>query len=176
MSPPATRNLAILFTDIKGFKPHSIRRCARLVLAGAAASFAAGCASPAARWRTELAEGRRAAEAGRSSEAEQKLKAAAEAAKTFPPDDPRTIETLEALAAFRTAQGEMDEAENLYARAARLVEGRLGEARPETVEALKRLGDAQTVANHRERALGTYRKALAAAERVWPKDEIFVAY
>ena len=143
----------------------------RTALTAIAAVFAAACASPASRWSAELAEGRRAAETGRPGEAERRLRDALQASESFPPDDPRRVEALGALAAFRTAQGDADEAESLYARAARLVESRVGVSRPETVEAFKRLADAQTVAGHHEQALESYRKALAAAERAWPKDD-----
>ncbi|MCX5789865.1 MAG: tetratricopeptide repeat protein, partial [Elusimicrobia bacterium] len=143
----------------------------RTALTAIAAVFAAACASPASRWSAELAEGRRAAETGRPGEAERRLRDALQASESFPPDDPRRVETLGALAAFRAAQGDADEAESLYARAARLVESRVGVSRPETVEAFKRLADAQTVAGHHEQALESYRKALAAAERAWPKDD-----
>ncbi|MBI4422819.1 MAG: tetratricopeptide repeat protein [Elusimicrobia bacterium] len=152
-------------------RPRDLVRRARAVSA-AAAALAWGCAAPQkTRWESELAAGRKALEGRRLPEADRRLTAALRASERFPPDDPRRVETLQALAAFRFSQGELGESERLYLSAARLVESRVGDARTETAEALKLAGDVQTLRDRHAEAEATYRKALAVAERMVGADD-----
>lgn len=140
----------------------------------AAAGLFAACISPATGWKEALAEGRRAAEGRRLADAERALAKANRLADAFGPDDPRRVESLQALASFRLGQGELAEAEELYAKAARLVAARLGEGRVETSEAFKLLGDVQSLRERHDRALDSYRRALASSERAFGDENLLV--
>lgn len=138
-------------------------------------SSAAVAAVHGARWEQYMADGARAFAQGQEAEAEKWYRAALDEVETAGSDEPRLAATLNTLAVLYHAQRKYAQAEVLYQRVLKFLEGALGADHPTLATAMNNLAVVRESQGKVDDAEPLYQRALSLLERALGSDHPHLA-
>jgi tetratricopeptide (TPR) repeat protein len=126
-------------------------------------------------WERYIAEGTKAYQQGRFTEAEKYLLAALKEAEGFGREDSRLATSLNNLAALYQTQGKYAEAEPRYKRSLAIREKLLGAEHPDVAASLNNLAELYRTQGKYAEAEPLYKRSLAIKEKVLGAEHPSVA-